>query len=138
MHADWKLPLPLSGFETCQISDKKYVVCGGNNGQQVQSKCFILQFGKDGQAEITSIEPMVTAREEFSLVMSCQDQKLYALGGYDGKKCLDSIESYDFETGKWEAIGTMDQAKRALSSVSLPDGIYVVGGYNGQEYLNSV
>ena len=32
MHADWKLPLPLSGFETCQISDKKYVVCGGNNG----------------------------------------------------------------------------------------------------------
>ena len=32
----------------------------------------------------------------------------------------------------------MDQGKRALCAVALPDGIYVCGGYNGKEYLNSV
>jgi len=32
----------------------------------------------------------------------------------------------------------MPEGRRALSAVSLPDGIYVLGGYNGCEYLSSV
>jgi len=32
----------------------------------------------------------------------------------------------------------MDEGKRAISAVALPDGLYVLGGYNGKEYLNSV
>jgi len=32
----------------------------------------------------------------------------------------------------------MNDGKRALSAVALPDGIYVLGGYNGKEYLNDV
>jgi hypothetical protein len=32
----------------------------------------------------------------------------------------------------------MEQGLRALSAVSLPDGIYVLGGYNGTEYLDQV
>mmetsp|Transcript_16547 Transcript_16547/g.15847 ORF Transcript_16547/g.15847 Transcript_16547/m.15847 type:complete len:115 (+) Transcript_16547:1465-1809(+) len=32
----------------------------------------------------------------------------------------------------------MSQGKRALNAVALPDGIYVLGGYNGQEYVNTV
>lgn len=32
----------------------------------------------------------------------------------------------------------MNEGKRALSAVALPDGIYVLGGYNGKEYLNDV
>jgi hypothetical protein len=32
----------------------------------------------------------------------------------------------------------MEEGRRALNAVALPDGIYVLGGYNGKEYLNTV
>jgi hypothetical protein len=32
----------------------------------------------------------------------------------------------------------MQEGVRALNAVALPDGIYVLGGYNGKEYLNTV
>ena len=32
----------------------------------------------------------------------------------------------------------MNEPRRALTAVALPDGIYAIGGYNGKEYINSV
>jgi hypothetical protein len=32
MQADWKIPAAISGFSTCQIADRKFVIAGGNNG----------------------------------------------------------------------------------------------------------
>lgn len=32
----------------------------------------------------------------------------------------------------------MREGKRALTAVALPDGLYVLGGYNGKEYLSTV
>lgn len=32
----------------------------------------------------------------------------------------------------------MQYARRALAAVALPDGIYVLGGYDGQHYLSAV
>jgi len=32
----------------------------------------------------------------------------------------------------------MSEGKRALYAIALPDGIYILGGYNGKEYLNTV
>jgi len=32
----------------------------------------------------------------------------------------------------------MEEGIRALNAVALPDGIYILGGYNGKEYLNNV
>jgi hypothetical protein len=32
----------------------------------------------------------------------------------------------------------MEEGVRALCAAALPDGIYVLGGYNGKEYLNTV
>lgn len=68
------------------------------------------------------------------------DNKIYALGGYGGgdNSCLASAERYDPFTGKWELIAPMKEARRALSAIALPDGIYAIGGYNGKEYLSSV
>jgi influenza virus NS1A-binding protein len=68
------------------------------------------------------------------------DNKIYAIGGYGGgdNACLSSAERYDTDTGKWELIAPMKEARRALTAVALPDGIYAIGGYNGKEYINSV
>lgn len=32
----------------------------------------------------------------------------------------------------------MKEARRALTAVALPDGIYAIGGYNGSEYVSTV
>jgi len=32
----------------------------------------------------------------------------------------------------------MSTPRRALTVVTLPDGIYAIGGYDGSKYLNSV
>lgn len=68
------------------------------------------------------------------------DNKIYAIGGYGGgdNSCLQSAERYDPKTGKWELIAPMKEARRALTAVALPDGIYAIGGYNGKEYINTV
>ena len=51
---------------------------------------------------------------------------------------MDSAEVYNIEIETWEKIPNMAFPRRALSAVTLPDGIYAVGGYNGSNYLKEV
>lgn len=52
--------------------------------------------------------------------------------------CLNSVERYDPETDEWELVASLNVPRRALSAVTLPDGIYVMGGFDGFNYLSSV
>jgi influenza virus NS1A-binding protein len=38
----------------------------------------------------------------------------------------------------WEEMPPMQEARRALAAVALPDGIYAIGGYDGRQYLATV
>lgn len=68
------------------------------------------------------------------------DGKIYAIGGFGGPKntCLKAAERYDPKTNKWEVIADLNIPRRALSAVALPDGIYAIGGFDGQNYLSSI
>lgn len=37
------------------------------------------------------------------------NQTLFAIGGYNGEKCLRSIESYSQRENKWEYCGTLHE-----------------------------
>lgn len=89
-------------------------------------------------------------REELAFTIG-PDNKIYAIGGYgsyDGtdkykhfitiSACLNTVERYDPVTGVWDVIAPMNECRRALAAVTLPDGIYAIGGYNGKKYLDSV
>jgi N-acetylneuraminic acid mutarotase len=52
--------------------------------------------------------------------------------------CLNTAERFDFEKNEWELISSMKEARRALAAVTMPDGIYAIGGYDGKQYLASV
>ena len=52
--------------------------------------------------------------------------------------CLTSCERYVISKNYWEPIASMSVARRALAAVSMPDGIYSIGGFNGSSYLSSV
>lgn len=52
--------------------------------------------------------------------------------------CLNTAERFDFTKNEWEALPPLQEYRRALSLVALPDGVYAIGGYNGKDYLSSV
>ncbi len=68
------------------------------------------------------------------------DNKIYAIGGFGGPKnsCLNAAERYDPVKNEWEKIADLNIPRRALSAVALPDGIYAIGGFDGQNYLSSI
>jgi hypothetical protein len=79
---------------------------------------------------------MSEKRDELGLVLGF-DRRIYAIGGYS-HTCLCSCERLDMIAGRWEPIPPMVVARRALAVVSLPDGVYAIGGFNGISYLNTV
>lgn len=96
---------------------------------------------------------MIQKRDELAVALG-PDGKIYAIGGYGGgngaaqaddsqkqsgpSNCLRTAERFDFTTGQWEMLPEMNEARRALAAVALPDGIYAIGGYDGKQYLSSV
>lgn len=55
-----------------------------------------------------------------------------------GNTCLRSCERYIIAKNYWEPISSMSSGRRALAAVSLPDGVYAIGGFNGLTYLRDV
>jgi len=58
---------------------------------------------------------------------------IYAIGGYDGRQYLSTVEKFDLQKQQWTYIKSMNTARCTLSAVASTDCqyIYVLGGYNG-------
>lgn len=48
------------------------------------------------------------------------------------------MERFNLQTYEWERVADLNEPRRALAAVSLPDGVYAIGGYNGSKYLGSM
>ncbi len=72
---------------------------------------------------------MKCRRDEFALSIG-PDRKLYAIGGFGGQERapLRACERYDPETQEWEQIAPLNEPRRALAGVCLPDGVDAIGG----------
>jgi hypothetical protein len=58
---------------------------------------------------------------------------IYAIGGYDGKQYLASVEKFDLQTKTWVSLRPMETPRCTLSAVASNDCqyIYAMGGFNG-------
>lgn len=63
---------------------------------------------------------------------------LYAIGGFDGKERLSSVECYHPENDEWTMVSSMKCSRSGAGVASLSQYIYVIGGYDGNSQLNSV
>ncbi|KAL6437290.1 hypothetical protein ACFW04_005064 [Cataglyphis niger] len=63
---------------------------------------------------------------------------LYAIGGFDGKDRLSSVECYHPENDEWTMVPAMKCNRSGAGVASLGQYIYVIGGYDGKSQLNSV
>jgi len=66
------------------------------------------------------------------------DRLLYAIGGFDGKDRLSSVECYHPENDEWTMVSPMKCSRSGAGVASLGQYIYVIGGYDGKSQLNSV
>ncbi len=58
---------------------------------------------------------------------------IYAIGGYDGKQYLNTVEKFDLSQQKWVQVKAMNTSRCTLSAVASADCqyIYSLGGFNG-------
>jgi len=135
MPSDIVLTSPKSGFGALLLKDNIYIA-GGNDGHSSMTtfESYNMRLKK-----WTTLAPLASRKEEMAIVAG-PDLKIYVIGGFGGsnKKCLNEVERYDPVKGVWETIAPLNTARRALAAVTLPDGIYAIGGYDGENYLSTV
>ncbi|KAI5236730.1 Kelch-Like Protein 4 [Manis pentadactyla] len=148
-------------FGVAVIDNKLYVLGGGNDFKTLNIvECF------DPATKIwTAMPPMSTAR--YALGVATLEGPMYAVGGHDGSNILNSVErwdpeerewtyvasmssprsrvsvvalngKYDSKTDLWSALAPLSVPREAVALCPLGDRLYVVGGYDGQSYLNTV
>lgn len=130
----------IAGSGIIAIGEKGILVCGGNTGKEVLSSCYFLSPGE------CSIEgSMNFVRDELGVVIG-RDGCVYAIGGHgwrlaeegsEDARCLKSVERRR-EKGEWEEVKGMAIKRRAMGVVTLLDGVYAIGGFDGERYLSSV
>uniref|UniRef100_A0A2P2HW93 Kelch-like protein 5 n=1 Tax=Hirondellea gigas TaxID=1518452 RepID=A0A2P2HW93_9CRUS len=64
--------------------------------------------------------------------------KLHVVGGRDGLKTLNTVESWDHTTGHWSHLPNMATHRHGLGVGVVGGVVYSVGGHDGWSYLNTV
>lgn len=70
--------------------------------------------------------PMNVARSELGLVML--DGYVFAVGGWEGRSRLDSVECYNPQTNSWQFMESVKMAVTSPAVVALRGRLYVTGG----------
>ena len=61
------------------------------------------------------------------LGLVCVDSYLYAVGGYDGRNQLSSMERYSVSRDVWEPVASMQHCRSALGVTVYQGRIFVLG-----------
>jgi influenza virus NS1A-binding protein len=111
-------------------------ICGGNDGNSILKTLEVYNYRTK---KVKQLCPMSIARDEMALV-STGDGYLYAIGGFGGQNnvCLSQVERYSLERNTWEPMADLSIPRRALSAVSIGGSVFVLGGFDGENYLSSV
>jgi N-acetylneuraminic acid mutarotase len=79
---------------------------------------------------------MLTARSD--LAAAAANNKIYAIGGYNGSGYRTTVEEYDPATNTWTSKAAMPTARSDLAAAAVNNKIYAIGGFNGSGYLTTV
>ncbi|XP_078262847.1 kelch-like protein 28 [Rhinoraja longicauda] len=92
----------------------------------------------------TGLAPLSSPRYECGVAVV--DQKLYVVGGIathiqqgiNYRKHENLVESWNPETNKWTSVERMNECRSTLGVSVLAGELYALGGYDGENYLQSV
>jgi N-acetylneuraminic acid mutarotase len=115
------MPGPRGSHAMVAVDGKLYVV----GGEPDATALWVYDPATDSWQ--TGRAPLPTAREHLAAV--ALDGRLYAIGGrWSGVGNRDSLEVYDPEADRWEALPAMPSARGGLTAAALDGLIYVGGG----------
>lgn len=111
-------------------------VIGGNDGESILRSVLCL---KIGSSDLVSLPDMCISRDELGVAIDSKGC-LYAVGGFGShlKTCLRSVEVFDPHLGEWKIIAEMKTARRGCNAVVLEDSLYIVGGFDGEIYIQEL
>lgn len=119
-------------FGTVFTSNRFYVI--GGSSSHVLSTCEYFDFSSKAWKAIAA---MRSHREEHGVVLG-PDNKIYSIGGFDGKYSVNTAESYDPKANLWAYITSLKVKRQGLSTVVHGNDIYAIGGRNGEKFTNTV
>ena len=124
-----------SGFAVIAVEETLYFI-GGNDGDSILGSVDTLN---TRTGEWRRKESMHEPRDELAVALG-KNNKIYAIGGFGGRhnQPLRSAEVYDPLTDKWRSLPEMNDPRRALAAAVLADGVYAIGGFDGNAYMSSV
>jgi len=127
------LPLGLHHAGAAELNGKLYVVGGftaaGFSIWNPVNHVFTYDPGRDEWIERAG---MPTARGGLAVVNV--ENKLYALGGYDGESNPRVVEVYDPADDAWASVAPLPTPRDHLTAVSVGGRIYAIGGRVGLNY----
>ncbi|XP_037367522.1 kelch-like protein 4 [Talpa occidentalis] len=111
--------------------------------------------GRDGSSCLKSMEFFDPHTNKWSLCAPMSKRRggvgvatyngfLYVVGGHDApasnhcSRLSDCVERYDPKTDSWSTVAPLNVPRDAVAVCTLGDKLYVVGGYDGHNYLNTV
>lgn len=127
------------------LSEESYVKCLLNKKELKQTRCWphIKRFSKlvkNRKSPKDIIAQLNTREIEQFANPRIPGTVLFVIGGWGRDGVTDSVETYDRNTDQWfEMKDCQLNTPRAYhGTVTIDDKIYVIGGFNGSHYLNSV
>ncbi|XP_004868925.1 kelch-like protein 4 [Heterocephalus glaber] len=111
--------------------------------------------GRDGSSCLKSMEYFDPHTNKWNLCAAMSRRRggvgvatyngfLYVVGGHDApasnhcSRLSDCVERYDPKNDSWSTMAPLSVPRDAVAVCSLGDKLYVVGGYDGHTYLNTV
>ncbi|XP_046841384.1 kelch-like protein diablo [Xenia sp. Carnegie-2017] len=64
--------------------------------------------------------------------------KIFVCGGYDGKNCLNSVESFNWDLNCWQQEPQMKEKRSSAAAFVHGRDIFVSGGWNGKQELGNI
>lgn len=132
---DIKLSRAKCGSGSVLINNKIYLI-GGNAGEQILKEVEIIDLQT---LTVTRGPDLRVARDEMGVTVG-SDGCIYAIGGFGGSdhSYLRCAEKLRIDSQEWELIPELSKKRRSMCTVSLPDGLYCIGGFDGEDYLKCV
>uniref|UniRef100_A0A8C4QD25 Kelch like family member 12 n=1 Tax=Eptatretus burgeri TaxID=7764 RepID=A0A8C4QD25_EPTBU len=94
----------------------------------------------DPKTQEWSLLPSIARKRRYVATVSLNG-RVYAIGGYDGRSRLSSVECLDFtadEDGVWYSVAPMNVRRGLAGATTLGDMIYVAGGFDGSRRHTSM
>ncbi|XP_045168944.2 kelch-like protein 10 [Mercenaria mercenaria] len=97
----------------------------------IETLKFLYDLDMDGKEEIDPVNQLARPRVPHEI--------LFVVGGWSGGSPTNIVETYDTRADKWIICEAMDTGPRAYHGTAcLGNVIYIIGGFDGMEYFNSV